>query len=210
MTVIRLAKGDLFLHSPIPFNKALKTQLDSIGRIRHLVSPNKLHYEGMRDWKAHCPDSINWASPGVRERAREQKIAVSFDRDLGESPPAEWAPEIDQCVVHGSRMLTEIVFFHRASKTVMLADLIENFEPNKVNGLLFRTLLRFSGSAHPDGKAPIDLRATFWGQKARAAEDLKRILAWHPDKVILSHGKWYEENGEAELRRAFRWLGRDL
>jgi hypothetical protein len=39
MTVVRLAGGDLFLHSPISFNAALARQLSSMGRIRHLVSP---------------------------------------------------------------------------------------------------------------------------------------------------------------------------
>jgi hypothetical protein len=31
-------------------------------------------------------------------------------------------------------------------------------------------------------------------------------MAWHPQRVILAHGRWYQENGEAELRRAFRWV----
>jgi hypothetical protein len=32
------------------------------------------------------------------------------------------------------------------------------------------------------------------------------MLAWQPERVVLSHGKWYEHDGVAELRRAFRWL----
>jgi hypothetical protein len=50
------------------------------------------------------------------------------------------------------------------------------------------------------------VRMTFWGQKKQARSCLKRILQWNPEKVILAHGRWYENNGTAELLRAFRWL----
>ena len=41
MTVVRLSTGDLFLHSPVTFNEALASELQQIGTIRHLVSPNQ-------------------------------------------------------------------------------------------------------------------------------------------------------------------------
>jgi hypothetical protein len=31
------------------------------------------------------------------------------------------------------------------------------------------------------------------------------MLEWQPERVILAHGRWYPENGVAELKRAFRW-----
>jgi hypothetical protein len=40
MTVVRLSNGDLFLHSPIKFDQALASELQRLGTIRHLVSPN--------------------------------------------------------------------------------------------------------------------------------------------------------------------------
>ena len=39
----------------------------------------------------------------------------------------DWAADIDQVVVHGSFALTEVVFFHRRSRTALFADLIQNF-----------------------------------------------------------------------------------
>ncbi|MGB8223289.1 MAG: hypothetical protein WCF10_11945, partial [Polyangiales bacterium] len=67
-------------------------------------------------------------------------------------------------------------------------------------------LLAVSGSMDPDGKAPVDLRATFWGRKDLARESYVRMRAWAPERVILSHGRWYDRDGAAELDRAFRWL----
>ncbi len=70
----------------------------------------------------------------------------------------------------------------------------------------FHWLIKLVGIADPDGKTPLDLRMTFWRQKEQARSCLKQMLQWNPEKVILAHGRWYENNGAAELRRAFRWL----
>ncbi|MBD1917252.1 MULTISPECIES: hypothetical protein [Cyanophyceae] len=60
--------------------------------------------------------------------------------------------------------------------------------------------------ADPNGKAPLDLRMTFWGRKAQARKGYEQMLAWAPEKIILAHGRWFPENGLAELERAFQWL----
>ena len=51
MTVIKLANGQLWCHSPIQPNQALFDQLDALGPVAHLVSPNKIHYAYIADWK---------------------------------------------------------------------------------------------------------------------------------------------------------------
>jgi hypothetical protein len=50
------------------------------------------------------------------------------------------------------------------------------------------------------------MRMTFLGRKRIARECFDKIMAWHPRRAILAHGRWYPENAEAELRRALRWL----
>ncbi len=63
-----------------------------------------------------------------------------------------------------------------------------------------------AGAAEPDGKAPIDLRLTFLGGRDAAWVSFERMLSWEPARVIMAHGRPYERDGAAELRRAFRWL----
>lgn len=207
MTIVRLANGDLWLHSPTAPSAALRCRVEALGRVAHLVSPNKLHYTHIAAWKAAYPEARAWASPGVRERAASQGLAVRFDAELGDTPPADWSAELEQYVFRGSRFMDEVVFLHRASRTLVLADLIENFEADRVRPRL-RWLLRLAGSLHPDGKAPLDLRLTFLGHQARARACLERMLAWQPERVVLAHGRCYPERGTEEVRRAFRWLGR--
>ena len=206
MAVIRLHDGGLWCHSPIAPDVALFGAIDELGPVRHLISPNKLHYAHIAAWKQRYPQAVAWASPGVRERAAAQNIATGFDADLEDAAPVAWSPEIDQLHFRGSRRFEEVVFFHRATATLILADLIENFETAKLTRSM-RAVARLGGVLDPDGKTPLDMRMTFSGRSA-ARDCLQQMLAWRPQQVVLAHGRWYPSNGEAELRRAFRWLGK--
>lgn len=205
MTLARLSDGGLWVHSPIAPDDHLFAAVDALGPVRHLVSPNRLHYAHIAAWKRRYPEAMAWASPGVRERAASQHIEVAFDADLGDAAPPAWAGTIDQLRFEGGRLLEEIVFFHRPGDTLILADLIENFEPARLTPLM-RWLARLGGVLDPDGKAPLDMRLTFIGHKDQARACLARMLAWQPQRVILAHGRCYFEQAQAELRRAFRWL----
>ncbi len=127
MTIIRLSSGELFVQSPTTLTAELKAEVESLGPVRHLISPNKIHYWWIGDWGRAYPAALKWASPGVRSSALEQ--GWEFDRDLGETASSAWGEEIDQLIVHGGRFMDEVVFFHKPSRTLILADLIENFEP---------------------------------------------------------------------------------
>jgi len=204
MTVAQLADGGLWCHSPVASDPALFAAVDALGPVRHLVSPNKLHYAHIAAWKRRYPDAVAWASPGVRERAASQKIEVSFDAELGDAPEPAWAAEFDQLHFRGSRVFEEVVFLHRASATLILTDLIENFEAARL-GTAMRWIARLGGVLDPDGKTPLDMRFTF-RDRAAARACLQRVMDWRPQRVILAHGRCYLDHGEAELRRAFRWL----
>ena len=69
MTVIRLANGELFIHSPIALTAELKAEVLALGAVRHLVSPNWIHYAYIADWQKAFADTVAWASPNVRPRA---------------------------------------------------------------------------------------------------------------------------------------------
>ena len=207
MAVVRLPGGDLLLWSPVEPTQKLRSEIDALGPVAHLVSPNRVHYAHIGVWKNLYPAAMAWASPGVRERARLQGVAVTFGADLGDVPDGAWKESVDQMVFRGSRFLEEVVFFHRASRTLIVADLIENFETEKLDAAMAVTM-RLLGATHPDGKANLNFRMTFFGRHDVARASLARMTEWAPDKVIVAHGRCYEGDGARELRRAFRWLDR--
>lgn len=204
MTLVRLSDGGLWVHSPTRLTPALAEQVAALGPVRHLVAPNFIHYAGIPAWSAAFPEARCWGAPGVEARAAQHGVSLRLDAALGDAPPPEWSADLDQLLFGGSAVMREVVFFHRASRTAVLTDLIENFEAHRVHPR-WRWLLRLSGAVDPDGKAPMDMRASFRDRDAARAS-LERLLAWEPERVILAHGRWYTQGGAAELRRAFRWL----
>lgn len=199
MIVIRLSDGGLFVWSPIALTPALKAQVDALGPVAHVVSPNKIHHLSMGEWQDAYPSARLYASPGLVQKRKD----LRFDAVLGDSPPAVWAADIDQVEMGGSAFLTEIVFFHRKSRTAIFADLIENFRPGWFKGWK-GWLARLDGIVMPHGGAPREWRFTFKKRIARAA--LARILAWQPEQVVMAHGELTRTDGTAFIRKSFRWL----
>ncbi len=206
MTVIRLKDGSLWLHSPTDLTPSLKNEIDALGPVRHLIAPNRIHYWWLGDWAAAYPNAQTYAAPGVKKQARQHGRFAGYQHDLTTETAMTMAPdEIDMLVVPGG-YLSEAVFFHRASRTLILTDLMQNYERSKIASPFFRFLSRLSGAADPDGKMPFDLRLTFFGYRRQLAEAVRTMIAWAPERIIIAHGRWYAADGAAQLRRAFRWL----
>lgn len=200
MAVIRLTNGDLFIWSPIALTPELKAQVEALGPVRHLVSPNKLHHLSLSDWRAAFPESRLYASPGLEKKRRD----IAFDAELGNAPEPAWANGIDQLSMAGSFVMAEIVFFHRASRTALFADLIENFRPDWFSGWR-GVVARLDGIVMPNAGAPREWRPTFWSRKG-AREALRQILAWNAEQVVMAHGEIVREQGTAFIRNSFQWL----
>lgn len=201
MTVVRLGDGDLFLHSPIAFDESLAAELQRMGTIRHLVSPNQWHYAHIGEWQRAFPQAVAWASPGVRRRARARHIDVHFTREMEEQPPAEWRGEIDQTLVPGG-IFKEFAFFHKASATLILTDTIMNLELDKIDEP-WRTATKLSGLYHPHGQIFFGMRLPFLLQRKKAKAATRRIASWRPQRIVLSHGRCFEDNAGEVIRRLF-------
>ena len=203
MTVVRLGNGDLFLHSPVAFDERLAAELRALGTIRHLVSPNQWHYAHIGEWQKAFPGAVTWASPGVRRRARARHVDVQFTRDLTAAPPEEWRGEIDQAIVPGG-IFKEFVFFHEASRTLILTDTIMNMDLEKIDQP-WRTATKLSGMYHPHGQIFFGMRLPLWLQRRRAKAAFQKIRSWRPERIVLSHGRCFDGNADEVLNRLFGW-----
>jgi len=201
MTVVRLSDRRLFIHSPTPLLASLAADVLKLGQPCWIIAPNRLHYWWVTDWQRTFPDAQVYLAPRVEQQARGRVDFRAYS--LGHDRGYPWDPEIATLGISG-RYMTEYDFFHHASRTLILTDLIENFESAKLGSWLSRLLTKIGGVRHPDGSMPRDMRTTFPSPTLRAA--VETMMAWNPERVILAHGRWYQTNGAQELRRAFRWL----
>jgi hypothetical protein len=199
MTVIRLADGSLLLHSPVALDAALRGELDEVGPVRYAVAPNRVHHLYAGEVVRHYPDSRLWVGPGV-ERKRPDLVIEGV---LGDEAPPEWRGQVDQIFFRGRPYENEVVFLHRASRTLILCDLVFNFgaRAHPVTRLLMR-LIRSYGRFGPSRLDPLLIR-----DRTAARHSLERILEWDFDRVVLAHGDDILETGGREaLRRGYAWL----
>ena len=203
MTVIRLRTGGLWLHSPTRFDERLRSEMEEIGPIGHLVAPNIAHWTFLKCWQKHVPDAVTSAAPNLRQRRQVQEAGVRLDRELVEAPPEEWADEFDQAIVPGALGFREVAFFHRPSRSLILTDLVQNLEPERLP-VLTRIFATLSGARH--GTTPRYLRLALRLRRREAQEAVRRMIAWEPERVIFTHGRFFERDGARELSRAMGWL----
>ena len=201
MTVVRLGNGDLFLHSPIAYDQALAAELRRMGRIRHLVSPNQWHYAHVGEWQRAFPEALAWGSPAAERRAKARRIDVHFTRFLDAEGPDEWSGEIEQLLMPGG-FFKEVIFFHRASKTLILTDTVMNLDPGRTDPP-WSTLARLSGMTAPTGGIFFGLRVPLLLQRKKAAAAFAAIRSWRPQRIVLAHGAIVERDVDEAVGRLF-------
>ena len=206
--IVRLEGDALWVWSPIRLTPELQGAVDALGRVAHLVSPNKIHHLYLKDWLRAYPQAALWGPQSTIDKHKD----LSFGEALGDTPPSDWGASIEQFWFRGSLAMDEIVFFHRPSRTAILADLSENFSEAFLRGHWSwwqRGIAAVWGITEGKGLAPLEWRWSFWRRHhARVARD--RLLTCDPEKVIMAHGEWQRSNGRAFLERSLAWLGKSL
>ena len=200
MAVARLSDGSAWVWSPIALTQELADEVQAIGPVRHIVSPNKLHHLFLQQWADHWPDARLYAPPGLARK----KTALHFWADLGDQPDPSWAADVDQVVFRGSFAMEEVAFFHRASRTAIIGDLIQRFSGEDLSGWK-RLVMRLGGLVGERGGTPGDWRASFL-RHAPARAALRTVLEWNPERLLIAHGSCVQTGAAGIIAAALSWI----
>jgi hypothetical protein len=198
MTVVRLPGGGLFLHSPVALDDELREALSAVGTPRWAVAPNRFHHLYIGQYRDAFPEVELFAAPGLPEKRPD----LQFDAVLGDAAPPAWAEHLDQECFAGFPMTNEVVFCHRASRTLLLCDLAFNL--GREAALVTRMAFRVLGGYGRLG--PTLLEKVMIRDREAARASMERILAWDFDRVVVTHGAVLEAGGREALRAGYRWL----
>ena len=198
MTVIRLPDGALWLHSVVAIDDLLADEIQakaaqSAHRDAEPLPPR------LRDRRhpavAH--------GPGARTGGDAPEAAGAADRRraLRDGRTPSGAASSTPVHIDGS-MLDETVFVHGPSRTLICADLVENFDTSP--HLPTRLYLKAAGLEGRVGWSRF-LRRVYRDRRA-TRRSLERVLALDFDRIVLAHGRVLEQGGPAALRDAYRWL----
>jgi hypothetical protein len=191
VTVMRLKSSDLIIHSTAPFTVEDVAAIRKIGRPRWILDATLFHDTYSREGAAAFAEARYLAPEGFRFKESAPLIPS----------PAEWAGEVDLLPLEGMPTVREHVFFHRSTRTLIVADLVFNFGPGDSGWTrwFFRNaggIRQFPGISRLF-KASIKDRTAF-------QQSTQAVLTWGFDRLIVGHGGIIESGGKEKLRGALQ------
>lgn len=199
MSIIQLSSGGLFIQSPSELTGELESALNELGEVRFVAPTSKLHgHLYMEQYREIYPSAELLAAPGLDVRRPD----LVFDQLLGDIPDPRWAPDIDQIAILGNRWLTEIAFFHRPSRTVILGDF--GYHIGESSPLKTRVMARIAGVYKQVG-CTVDYRLAI-NNNETFRRSIQDVLTWDFDRVIPGHGEIIEADGKQAVLDGFDWV----
>lgn len=204
MTVIRLKSGGLVVHNPIRLKDEDYPKLDQIGKVEFIVAPNTFHSSDAHFYKNRYPQAKLWVAKGA---AKSVGKLCKIDGLLPEAFQKALAGEVECFEFEGTRLLNESVFFHPASRTLIVTDMVFNMRC-EVKGLE-KAFFRWNKIDHRFGPSRI-FRRVFVNSPANVQKTLSRILQWDFERVIMNHGEILEQGGKNAVIQGFAEVGIQL
>lgn len=197
MTVLRLANGDLWVHSPITPVPALRAALETLGEVRHVVAPNRSHHLYFKPFLDAFPQARGYVAPGLVTKRPD----LAAFAELTPATSNAWAPELHGVFVEGLPVLNETVWFHVESGALIVSDLLFRF--GRTDPPLTRVAGRLLGVYGKVGmsrtmKAMVKDRAAF-------RRSVSTLVALPVRRLVLAHGDSVQIDGPT-LARAFAGL----
>lgn len=199
MTVVRLKDGGLWLHSPVPMTAADQHELEALGPVRYIVAPSLFHHLHARAAKERFPQARLLGAPGLPEKRKR----LAFDGVLGSAPESGYAADLEQLLVAGMPRVNEVVFLHRPSRTLIVADFLFNV-PEARGPWMW---LYFTWTAKLGEPCQTLIFKMVIKDKAAYRATLRALRGWDFDRIVLSHGQVVPSGGKAALERAIAWAG---
>jgi hypothetical protein len=197
MTVMRLDSGEVVLHSPTLLDTQLCAAIDALGPVGAVIAPSWWHDLHLKKTLSLYPRARLFVTPSLL-RSHQNFTAHA----LGDKSPDVWSVQIEQTRIEGIALhFDEFVFYHRASRSLILADLLVNADAF-ASGLLQRFIKVASGTGCC---FPRIFRAAVLDRK-RFKASIQRVLEWDFDRIIIGHGDIVETGGKQVFCSAFRWI----
>lgn len=199
MAVLGLPDGGVLVWSPVALTPDLRRSVDALGPLRQIIAPNGLHHMFVADWATAYPQADVIVAPGVRDQVPGLRVTA----DLGQTSPAGWEGVLDHVLIE-TKIMTEVIFFHRPSGTVLFTDLLQQHPKGWFRG--WRGFVaRMDGMVGAEPAVPRKFRVAL-RDKAAARAAVRRILDWPVQRVVMAHGTPVTTDAPGYLARAFRWL----
>ncbi|KAI0634776.1 hypothetical protein C8Q77DRAFT_1054843 [Trametes polyzona] len=189
-TAIKLTTGDVWILASTPLTDETKEKLAELGQVKYIVAGNSFHHLFLKQYK----DAYPAAKAIGPEDLNAKKAAEGWQLDAAvfsaKSPDTVFGfeDEVEHCYFSGFGN-KDIAFYHKASKTVIAADLLMNNPPREQYSKSTKSpKSRLLAAMSPSGW---QLRWFIWMKekdKAAMIRDAKKVYSWDFVRYIPCHG----------------------
>ncbi len=205
MTVVKLINRQLMLISPVSIDDKLAAELSNQGDVAYIIAPNLYHHLYLTKCCERYSNAKVYVAKGLAENYKDLKCTT-----LSSSPPKEWREYLDQTEFEGYAVqeltgpveLNEIVFFHKASRTLILTDTAYHIAAS--SPLVSKLMAKTVGLYKVLGPTALEKLAIKRQYDTRQA--LLRILEWPFESVVMAHGEIIKSKGREKLIDGYQWL----
>ena len=186
MVVIRCG-SEVWVHSPLSPTLEWYDAAATLGDVSVLVAPNALHHLFLGNAAERFPTALVCGPAKLKKKRKDLALGAELE-DVVLERPRQWPAGIRAFRIEGAPFVSEFVFYHAASKSLLVTDLIFNL-PGPPSTWLSRWIMRiFAGWKGP-------ARGKEWSllirnKKAFAASidplrelDIERIIPCHGDPI---------------------------
>jgi len=197
VTLLRLADGRVVIHSSAPFTAEDVAAIRRFGVPSWLVEATLMHDTFAQPVRAVFPDLPYLAPEGFA------KLSGVPSRSL-DSPPSDWAGQIEVLKIEGLRKNNEHAFYHRASRTLVLADLLFHFPVDSRGWPRFfaRHMMRLPRLSGISAFFRLMIR-----DREAFALSMEKMLEWNFEQIVVGHGEPIQNDAKRIITQALRERG---
>lgn len=195
-TVVRYADERWAFVGPVPLDDASRAELDEAGVVDTLIVPTAFHNKFVPEACRAFSESTVYLARG----ARTEDLPEDRTRSI-EDLPAELREALEPVPFGGMRAGHEVAFVHRASGTLIVADLCMHY-PEPARGLWSRGFMRLSGWT-PGVRMP-GLMKMMMRDRNATRETLETLIGRDLTRIVMAHGETVEQDVSAALERMVR------
>lgn len=192
-TVVDVGRGELLVISP-PADAC--PGLSALGAVSDVVAPNSFHHLYAEQFARSHDATELFVAPGLPARVGALGEATVLTADAA----PRWRALLDFVVLGPDRGLSEVLFFYRPSRTLILTDVAFNLV--SVPRTYSRLVWRLSGAPEGFGVSR-NARKLLLRNGPLARSALRAASRWPFERIVVAHGEMVEDGAREAFESAF-------
>jgi len=196
-TAIQLESGGVWILASTPLDDPTKAKIKELGEVKYIMAADSGHYLFISDFKKEFPGAKVIVVDPLHEKLKGKvEIAGTYGID---DPHTEYGfeSEIGACYFSGF-LNHDVAFHHRASKTLIEADLLFNLPGHEQysKSSSFLGHLGLFNILSPGSSTHHSMTNSLAKDKEAMKRDAKIVAAWDFERIIPCHGDVIEVHGK--------------